>query len=103
MNDMKLRPLLPVGKITELGFHGGNPTPEDVNVLASDFESEFDEAERALDNVLDGIINAAHDADFKDMESSIRQQVSMLKRALGSFRANIEKVYQTKMKKLGGR
>ncbi len=100
---MKLTPLLPVGRITELGFHGGNPTPEDVDVLADDFEDMFDQAENALDTALDGIVDAAREAEFKDVESAIRQQVTLFRKAIGVFRANVQKIYLAKQKKLGGR
>jgi len=98
--NIKLVPLIP---LSELAFHGGNPTPEDVGVLADDFDEEFDEAENALDKVLLGIVDNAKEADFSDVSTQIAGQVSLLRKAVGAFRANVQKIYDAKKKKLGGR
>ena len=101
--SMKLIPLLPVGTLNELGFHGGNPTPEDVDVLIDDFESEFDGAENAMDNVFDGMIEDASDAEFSEVASALRQQVTLFRKAIDAFRVNVQKIYNAKKKKLGGK
>lgn len=115
ISEMKLVTLLPAGRITtlrhggsanpinELSFHGGNPTPEDVAALADDFDDAFDEAEESLDTVLFGIIDNAHEAEFKEIESAISQQVKLLRKAMGAFRANVQKIYDAQKKKLGGK
>jgi len=108
---MKLVELLPTaqiktlthnGRVNELAFHGGNPTPEDVQVLADDFEEEMDGVEEKFDETHHGFIEAAREADFNDVATGIGKQWNQFAKALSTYRANIENLYKEQQKKLGG-
>ena len=90
------------GRVNELAFHGGNPTPEDVQVLADDFEDELDKVAEQFDETHHGFIEAAREADFNDVATGIGKQWNQFAKALSTYRANIENLYKAQQKKLGG-
>lgn len=90
------------GRVNELAFHGGNPTPEDVQVLADDFEDELDKVQEQFDETHHGFVEAAREADFNEVATGIEKQWNLFAKSLATYRANIENLYKAQQKKLGG-
>ena len=100
---MKLMPLIPVGKLTERAFHGGNPTAQDIDDYHDDVEDAWTEAEETIDKTFDTILDFMHESELKDLEMGVKQQITLFRKAMAAFRQNVWKVFEAKRKRLGGR